>query len=103
MRASDRGSTTARYCRSGAKLTEKNVGGCSRIARFVLGPVLIVVGAAALTGLFAIAVVALLAGLVLTVTAATQKCPLNRAIGPNTYRGTEDSGTTADGEARRAA
>lgn len=74
---------------------EKNVGGYDRIARFVVGPVLIVVGAAAFGGLLTLAAgtlglvlagVAVLVGAVLTVTAATQKCPLNSVIGMNTYR-----------------
>ncbi|WP_277552507.1 YgaP family membrane protein [Halobaculum limi] len=73
---------------------EKNVGGYDRIARFVVGPVLIVVGGAALGGFLTlaagtlglvIAAIALLVGAVLTVTATTQKCPLNAAIGLNTY------------------
>jgi hypothetical protein len=75
---------------------EKNVGGYDRIARFIVGPVLIVAGAAMLTGLltiatgtlgFVVAVAALLVGGVLTTTAITQKCPLNRALGFNTYKG----------------
>ena len=91
---------------------EKNVGGYDRIARFILGPALIVVGGAALAGLLtvaagtlgtAIAAIAVLVGLVLTVTATTQKCPLNRAFGLNTYGGGETTETTTDGETRRAA
>jgi hypothetical protein len=75
---------------------EKNVGGYDRILRAVLGPVLIIVAAAMFGGLLVIAtatlqatiaVVALLVGAVLTATAITQKCPLNRAFGINTYKG----------------
>ncbi|MFC7028356.1 DUF2892 domain-containing protein [Halomicroarcula sp. GCM10025324] len=73
---------------------EKNVGGLDRIARLVLGPALLLVGVAALAGLFTLAagttglVVAgllLVVGAVLTVTALTQKCPLNSLIGLDTY------------------
>ena len=74
---------------------QKNVGGYDRSARFVLGPVLIVLGVAAFSGVLTLAAgtvglvlagVAVLIGAVLTVTAATQKCPLNTVIGLNTYR-----------------
>jgi hypothetical protein len=73
---------------------QKNVGGYDRIARFVVGPILIAVGAAAVAGLLTIAAgvtglviagAAILVGAILTVTATTQKCPLNAAIGMNTY------------------
>ncbi len=74
---------------------EKNVGGYDRIARFVVGPVLIVVGIAALAGFLTVAagivgtvlavVIALIGGVLLT-TAVTQKCPLNRALGLDTFR-----------------
>lgn len=76
---------------------DKNVGGYDRLARFVVGPVLIVVGLTALGGLvslgtgtvsLAIAAVALLLGVVLTATATTRKCPIHSALGTNTYRGT---------------
>ncbi|GAB7095527.1 hypothetical protein JCM30237_26810 [Halolamina litorea] len=73
---------------------EKNVGGLDRIARFIVGPLLIIVGLAAFAGLFTpalgttvlvLAAVSVLVGAVLTVTAATQKCPLNSVIGLDTY------------------
>ena len=73
---------------------EKNVGGYDRSARFVLGPLLIIVGAAAFAGIITLSTgtlglvlagVAVLIGAVLTVTATTQKCPLNSTIGLNTY------------------
>jgi hypothetical protein len=38
--------------------------------------------------------VALLVGLVLATTAVTQKCPLNRSLGLNTYRGEAEAGST---------
>ncbi|WP_129112862.1 YgaP family membrane protein [Halegenticoccus tardaugens] len=82
---------------------KKNVGGYDRIARFVVGPILLVGGAAAFAGALTLATgavgailaaVALVAGAVLIATAITQKCPLNRALGVDTYRGpaaTDDS------------
>jgi hypothetical protein len=82
---------------------EKNVGGYDRTARFVVGPILVLVGLASLGGLFTLAAgtlglvlaaVALLVGLVLATTAVTQKCPLNRALGLNTYRGEAEAGST---------
>lgn len=84
---------------------EKNVGGYDRIARFVLGPILVVVGAASLAGLLtlaagtvglALAGVLLLVGLVLSVTAVTQKCPLNSLLGLNTFRTGETSAGSDD-------
>ncbi|MFC6720516.1 YgaP family membrane protein [Halobacteriaceae archaeon SHR40] len=74
---------------------QNNVGGYDRIARFILGPILIIVGAAALGGLLTLAAgtlglvlagIAVFVGAVLTVTATTRKCPLNAAIGLNTYK-----------------
>ncbi|MDT3436524.1 DUF2892 domain-containing protein [Haloarcula sp. 1CSR25-25] len=73
---------------------QKNVGGYDRSARFVLGPILIIVGAAAFVGIITLSTgtlglvlagVAVLVGAVLTVTATTQKCPLNATIGLDTY------------------
>lgn len=75
---------------------EKNVGGYDRIARLVLGPILGTVSLAALAGFLSLAigplstgVVAALFGLislVLIVTGVSQQCPLNRALGINTYK-----------------
>ena len=90
---------------------EKNVGGYDRIARFVVGPILVLVGLAALGGLLTLAAgtlglvlaaVALLVGLVLATTAVTQKCPLNRALGLNTYRGRGETGSTDTDPGRTA-
>lgn len=88
---------------------EKNVGGYDRIARFVAGPILLVVGIAALADLvtlaagtlgLAIGVLAVLVGAVFLVTAIIQKCPINSLLGVNTYRddtteltGTDDAAT----------
>jgi hypothetical protein len=90
---------------------EKNVGGYDRIARFVAGPVLIVVGLAALAGLLtlaagtlglALAVVGVLVGAVLTVTATTQKCPLNRMLGIDTFRAETPRESPTDAESEDA-
>jgi hypothetical protein len=84
---------------------QKNVGGIDRIARLVLGPVLLVVGVAAIAGLLTIAagttglVVAallLVVGAVFTVTGLTQKCPLNSILGLNTFRSGGSHSTTED-------
>lgn len=86
---------------------KRNVGGYDRIARFVVGPILLVAGLAAFAGLLTLAAgplglvfagAAVLVGAVLLVTATTQKCPLNLVIGMNTYRdkvgeSTDDSTT----------
>ncbi|WP_435195894.1 YgaP family membrane protein [Natronomonas sp. EA1] len=75
---------------------ELNVGGYDRIVRLVFGPVLTVIGVVGLLGLLAfaasgigmaIAALALVVGLVFTVTGTVQQCPLNRALGIDTYRG----------------
>jgi len=88
---------------------EKNVGGYDRIARAVLGPVLVVVGAASLAGFLTIAagtlglviaVAALLVGAVLATTAVTQKCPLNDLLGVNTYEGATATETESAGKPR---
>lgn len=76
---------------------EKNVGGYDRLARFIVGPILVIVGLAAVGGLITLAAgtlglvlagVLFLIGAILTVTAFTQKCPLNNLLGLNTYAGT---------------
>jgi uncharacterized protein HemX len=78
---------------------ERNVGGYDRIARLILGPVLVIVAAAAFGGYVTIASgllgaallwAALVVGAVFIVTGTTQKCLLNRALGFNTYRGKMD-------------
>ncbi|MGM0591904.1 MAG: YgaP family membrane protein [Halobacteriota archaeon] len=83
----------------------KNVGGYDRLVRFVIGPILIVVGAAALAGLFTLAAgtlglvfaaALLLVGAVLTVTAITQKCPLNSVLGFDTYKSESASESAAE-------
>ena len=74
---------------------QKNVGGMDRIARLVVGPVLILVGIAGYAGLLALAVgpvpqalvsvIVLLVGAVLLVTGLVQRCPLNRLLRFDTY------------------
>lgn len=78
---------------------QKNVGGIDRIARLVIGPVLILAGIAGYAGLLALAVgpvsqaltsvVVLLVGTVLLVTGLVQRCPLNRLLRFNTYSQTD--------------
>jgi hypothetical protein len=58
-----------------------NVGGIDRLARSVLGPVLVVLGWRALEGRQrGAAVAALIGGTLLTETAVTATCPVNRAL-----------------------
>lgn len=87
------------------KTMEQNVGGFDRGFRFVAGPVLLLVGIAALVGAIVIAAgtvgtvlaaLALVVGAVLTATAITQKCPMNSMLGVNTYRGRPE--TESDSE-----
>lgn len=80
---------------------EKNVGGSDRLARTVLGPVLIVVGGAGLAGLVpfapgllgpALAAAVTAVGAVLLVTAATERCLLYALLGIGTYdHGADDA------------
>ena len=75
---------------------DTNVGGMDRTARLVVGPILVVVGAALLAGLFSLGegtvvglvvpVLALVVGLVLTVTGYARTCPVNSMLGVNTSR-----------------
>ena len=75
---------------------KKNVGGADRIARLVVGPVLILSGIAGYAGLFALAVgplpqtltsvILFLVGAILLVTGLVQRCPANRIIGLDTHR-----------------
>jgi hypothetical protein len=73
---------------------EKNVGGYDRIARLVVGPILLLAAGGiyfeflAVTGLLGagLIVAGLLVGAILVVTGATQVCPLNSVLGIDTYR-----------------
>jgi hypothetical protein len=80
----------------GERTMERNVGGYDRIARFILGPLLVILAAAGFAGYVTVASgllgaavlwAALLVGAVFLVTATTQKCPLNRVLGLDTFRG----------------
>jgi uncharacterized membrane protein len=69
---------------------ETNVGGLDRTARLVVGPILLVVGLAALAELLplgtAIGAIAAVVGLVFVVTGTTRKCILNRLVGIDTSK-----------------
>jgi hypothetical protein len=69
---------------------ETNVGGLDRTARLVAGPILLVVGLAALAEFLplgtAIGAVAVVIGLVFVVTGTTRKCILNRLVGIDTSK-----------------
>jgi hypothetical protein len=86
---------------------QKNVGGYDRLARFVLGPILVIVGLAHVLGVLtiatgtlglAIAAAAILVGAVFLVTATTQKCPLNNRLGFDTYtsKSADETESTTD-------
>lgn len=67
---------------------EQNVGGLDRTARLALGPVLLVVGLAALLEVLPLGTVggalAVLVGVVFLVTGMTRTCVLNRLLGIDT-------------------
>lgn len=80
---------------------QKNVGGYDRIARLGIGPVLVLVGIAALVGWIslatgtlgvAIAALAIVVGAVLLVTALTRVCFVNSLLGIDTFRGDGEIG-----------
>lgn len=74
---------------------ERNVGGSDKTARIVLGVLLGIVSMAVVAwgGVFGtttqivVAALALVVALVLLATASAESCPINSAIGRNTYRG----------------
>lgn len=88
--------------------TEKNVGSWDRLIRLIVGPVLLIVSAAAALGAITISPVlialSVIVGAILTVTGLTQKCPLNNLLGINTYRGrtTPESETEQEAAERPA-
>jgi uncharacterized membrane protein HdeD (DUF308 family) len=67
---------------------ERNVGGYDRLARLVVGPVLLLVGIVSLAEILPlglpVAAVALVVGAVFLVTGLVQQCPLNSLLGVNT-------------------
>lgn len=82
---------------------ERNVGGYDRIARLILGPILVIVAAAAFGGYVTVASgfvgaallwVALLLGAALIVTGTTQKCVLNGLLGFDTFRDKSEESTS---------
>lgn len=82
----------------------KNVGGYDRLARLLIGPVLILVGIAGYIGWIMVAfgpipqalasVIVFAVGAILAVTGITQKCPLNKVLGFDTYRQEADESET---------
>jgi hypothetical protein len=81
---------------AGESPMKKNVGGYDRIARFVVGALLVAGGAASFAGLFTLAsgtlgvvitALLVLVGAVLLATAATRTCPVNATLGIDTARG----------------
>lgn len=75
---------------------DTNVGGYDRIARLVLGPILLLAGIAGYAGAFALAfgpvpqalgsILVFLIGIVLLVSGLVRKCPINRLLGIDTAR-----------------
>lgn len=75
---------------------KKNVGGMDRLARLVIGAILVVVALAGYAGVFVLAVgplpqaltavVVFLVGAILLVTGLVQTCPINGLLGLNTHR-----------------
>jgi hypothetical protein len=89
----------------------KNVGGYDRLARFVVGPLLVLLAAAVYGGYLTLASgllgavivwAALIVGAVLLVTAMTQKCPLNSILGINTVRGRRPGGDAPESDTEPA-
>lgn len=66
----------------------KNVGGIDRMGRFVIGIIALLAGIAIVAGFLKVGVVfgavAVVVGLILLATGATQKCPINEAAGVDT-------------------
>jgi uncharacterized membrane protein HdeD (DUF308 family) len=66
---------------------EKNVGGMDRNVRLVVGVVLLVIGIVGIApgmGIFQMG--SLVVGIILVGTGALQYCPINQAIGRNTFK-----------------
>ena len=74
---------------------ERNVGGTDKSARVVLGVALGVVSMAVVawgdalgtTNQIVVAAIALLLAAIMLATAGAETCPINSAVGRNTYRG----------------
>ncbi|ADD04134.1 DUF2892 family protein [Natrialba magadii ATCC 43099] len=73
---------------------KKNVGGIDRQGRLLIGAILAIAGIAALGGFWAVGpiagAVALVLGIILLVTGATQKCPINGVVGMDTTERVEE-------------
>lgn len=75
---------------------KKNVGGMDRLARLVIGAILVVVAIAGYAGLFVLAVgplpqaltavIVFLVGAILLATGLAQTCPINGILGLNTHQ-----------------
>lgn len=76
---------------------QENVGGLDRVARLVVGPVLLACGLAALGGRLTLGLdemrqlvgggIGVVLGVGFAVTGVTRRCPVNRALGVDTHRG----------------
>lgn len=82
---------------------ERNVGGVHRTGRYVLGPVLVALGVAALAGVlpggtWPVGLACLFVGAVTLVEAHTQKCPGYAALSINTCELPEPPTTTGTEE-----
>ncbi|MFB6360196.1 MAG: DUF2892 domain-containing protein [Halobacteriales archaeon] len=69
---------------------DKNVGGLDRTGRLIVGGIVTLAALASFAGFYqlglGIGLAAIIVGAILLVTGTTQKCPLNQAVGINTYR-----------------
>jgi hypothetical protein len=67
---------------------ETNVGGYDRTARLIIGPILLLLGIAALVEIIrlgtTLGIIVLVLGAVFTVTGVSRKCILNQLLGVNT-------------------
>ena len=85
---------------------ELNVGGTDRLLRLVAGTALLLAGVAGYIGVLRLAfgpvpqalasVVAVLVGLILFATGVARKCPINRALGVNTFRSDAEERDTTE-------
>lgn len=66
---------------------DKNVGGMERNVRLVLGAVLLIIGVVGVApGMGILQIISLLAGIILVGTGALQYCPINQAMGRNSFK-----------------
>ena len=72
----------------------KNVGGMDRKLRLTVGPLLAIFGILAMIAFpfnLIVEILMIVVGVVFIVTGYINYCPINSALGVNTYKGTEDS------------